>query len=145
MEQDTLLSFLQSMVLLQSLVFSCVDRKSFPFTRTQFFIFTVLSLKDEVTMKHIAQYISSSQEQATRAVAPLVDEGYAERYIDPKNRTHVHIRLTEKGRAFLAEQRVLVSEKLLTKISASLSAEEIDALHSASLSMNQLLSEVDRH
>ena len=49
-------------------------------------------------MKEAASYISSSKEQATRAVAPLVDKGLMERYTDSANRNYVHIQLTETGR-----------------------------------------------
>ena len=89
------------MTLLQSVVLSCVDRKRFQFTRTQQSILTVLSMEGETTMKQIAKYIVSSQEQATRAVAPLVDAGYVERRTDPTNRTRVYIRLTDEGRDLL--------------------------------------------
>ncbi len=139
MEQEAELSLLQSMLQLQKLVFSCVDRKEFPFTRTQFLIFTVLALEGDLNMKQIAQYISSSQEQATRAVAPLADMGYVERYTNPRNRTHVYVRLTESGRQFLDEQRGKMMDKLSGRLMTSLSEEEIKTLYAVSSSMNKLL------
>jgi len=127
------------MTLLQSVVLSCVDRKRFQFTRTQQSILTVLSMEGETTMKQIAKYIVSSQEQATRAVAPLVDAGYVERRTDPTNRTRVYIRLTDEGRDLLTMYWGFITENLSGKLDASLSDEEKTALCDAATGMIALL------
>ncbi len=131
MEQGSAESLLRAMYLLQSTVMSCVDRKKFPYTRTQLGIFTILAAEGELTMKRIAKYISSSQEQATRAVAPLADAGYVVRRTDPSNRTRVYISLTEQGRQLLEENREVFRQALSAKISGSLSEEEKSALFAA--------------
>ena len=127
------------MTLLQSVVLSCVDRKRFQFTRTQQSILTVLSMEGETTMKQIAKYIVSSQEQATRAVAPLVDAGYVERRTDPTNRTRVYIRVTDEGRDLLTMYWGFITENLSGKLDASLSDEEKTALCDAATGMIALL------
>ncbi len=132
MEQETVGTLLEAMTLLQSVVMSCVDRKKFPFTRTQLLIFTVLYREGEMTMKQAARYIASSREQATRTVAPLVDEGYVERRVDPANRTRVYIRLTERGRQLSEENRVLLRSNLSEKLSCALSPQEKEELCEAS-------------
>jgi len=142
MEKRNESAFFQSMVLMNSMIFSSVDKKAFPYTRTQFFIFTVLSMESEVTMKQISRYISSSQEQATRAVAPLVDDGYVERYTHPQNRTHIYIRLTEAGKRFLTAIRASVIENLDAKLDGSLSEEERKDLQTACDTLNRLLLKV---
>ena len=93
-EESSLLTVLP---LIQRLILSSINREKFPFTKTQLSIFALLSSRDSLTMKEVAGYISSSKEQATRAVAPLVDAGYVERFVDPSNRTWIHIRLTPDG------------------------------------------------
>lgn len=44
-------------------------------TKTQFYILITLFLRPSLTMTQIAERIGASKEQATRAVAPLADEG----------------------------------------------------------------------
>ena len=97
-EESSLLTVLP---LIQRLILSSINREKFPFTKTQLSIFALLSSRDSMTMKEVAGYISSSKEQATRAVAPLVDAGYVERFVDPSNRTWIHIRLTPDGKVFM--------------------------------------------
>ncbi len=143
MEQETELSLLQSLIHLQSLIYSCLNRKEFPFTRTQLFILTALAVDGDLNMKEIARHISSSREQAARAVAPLADAGYVERYTNPQNRTHVYIKLTESGRQFLDFHRLHISEKLSCRLSERLSEAEIQELCTASASINKLLLKVD--
>lgn len=139
MDKEAEISLLKAMTLLQSVVLSCVDRKRFQFTRTQQSILTVLSMEGETTMKQIAKYIVSSQEQATRAVAPLVDAGYVERRTDPTNRTRVYIRLTDEGRDLLTMYWGFITENLSGKLDASLSDEEKTALCDAATGMIALL------
>lgn len=124
MEQEEVVLLLQATTLLQSVVHSCIDRKQFPFTKSQMNIFTVLGMEGEVTMKQAAQHLSISQEQATRAVAPLVNTGYVERRIYPANRTRVYISLTESGRQLMEDLRLSLTENLSAKLEQSLSEED---------------------
>lgn len=94
---------LTALPLFQRLAMSGFNGKHFRFTKTQFMIFSALALSESLTMSEVAEYISSSHEQATRSIAPLVTMGYVERFVNTDNRTKVHVRLTDAGRGFLTE------------------------------------------
>ena len=65
-----------------------------------------------MTMGQVAESIAASREQATRVIAPLVEEGYAERFYDETNRKLVFVRLTPKGKAFIRKEKKYVKEQL---------------------------------
>ncbi|MCR5825549.1 MAG: hypothetical protein K6G54_03185, partial [Oscillospiraceae bacterium] len=96
----------------------------------------------EMTMKRVARSIASSQEQATRAVAPLADAGYVERRTDPSNRTRVYVRLSESGRQLLEEKRAMLTEGLSARLNAALSEEEKTAMYEASSCIIQLTEKI---
>ncbi len=131
MDQEEVFLLLQAATLLQSVDHSCIDRKKFTFAKTQLNIFTVLGMEGELTMKQVARHLAASQEQATRAVAPLVNAGYVERRINPANRTRVYISLTESGRRLLEELRLNLTGNLSDKLDQSLSREQKADLYRA--------------
>ncbi len=128
-EQDTL-PILIAFPLYQRMVLSNFDWKHFDFTKTQLLIFLALLANSTMNMSQIATYISSSKEQATRAVAPLVEKGYVERVPDESNRTRVLVRLTDAGHAFLQQQKAHFKEKFAKKYEL-LSFQEQSELKSA--------------
>ncbi len=142
MRHEAEFSLLQASGLLQSVVFSCIDRRRFPFTRTQIGIFTALASEGELTMKQVAKRISSSKEQATRAVAPLADAGYVERRTDPANRTRVYIHLTEEGNRLFDEHWEILQNNLSARLNETLSAEEKASLCRVSAELVGLLEKV---
>ncbi len=131
MEQKAAVSLLQAMTLLQSVVLSCIDRKYFPFTKTQLVIFIALDTEGEMTMKRVSQCIASSREQATRAVAPLADAGYVERRTDASNRTRVYVRLTQAGHQLLEQTLSVLTERLSERLNRSLGEDEKAVLNQA--------------
>ncbi len=143
MEEETAITLLEAMTLLQGIVLSAIDRKQFVFTRSQLSIITVLAMEGELTMKRVARYIASSQEQATRAVAPLADAGYVERRTDPENRTRVYIRLTETGRQLVEETQSAITANLTEKISDSLNEEERAEVYRAGACLIDLLKRIN--
>lgn len=76
-------------------------KKKYGLTKSQLVVLLSLSTHEMLNMTQAAKDIASSKEQATRSVAPLADAGYVERFESAENRTHVFIRLTEKGRALM--------------------------------------------
>lgn len=104
-ESSDNMQLLALLPLISKTVVSASNIREFGYTKTQFLIFTALSSRGNLTMSQVAGFISSSKEQATRAVAPLVEEGLLERYTDPVNRTHIHVRLTEKGLEFMEQYK----------------------------------------
>ena len=138
-EESPLLTILP---LIQRLVFSSIDRKEFPYSKSQMTIFTVLSIRGELTMKEVAGYLSSSKQQATRAIAPLVDAGLIDRFTDPSNRVHVYVRLTEMGKSHLANLRKLVACTANTRLGESVSPEEVEELNHLLLRSIEILKKV---
>lgn len=98
---DEEIRLLMLLPLINRTILSASGIRELGYTKTQLTILAALALRDSLTMSQIAGFISSSKEQATRAVAPLVDHRLAERFTDPENRTHIHIRLTDKGSEFM--------------------------------------------
>lgn len=98
------------------------------FTKTQFYILITLYHQSPLTMTQIGEHIGASKEQATRAVAPLVDEGLVRREVSPRNRTKVYVSLTEAGRALVQELVARCSQKLDERMRERLTAEEQEAL-----------------
>ncbi len=134
----------EAMMLLQSVVLSCVDKKQFPFSKTQLNIFSALELEEEMTMKQAARYLACSQEQTTRAVAPLVNLGFVERRIDASNRTRVFIRLTAEGKSYLKGQRAAFKKNLEDKLHSALTKEENEALCRAACDLKEILEKVKK-
>ena len=130
------LSLLRTYLQLQKVVLSGIDKKQFRHTKTQFIILTVLALRGPLYMSQIAQYISSSNEQATRAVAPLADEGLVERTIHPDNRKHVYVSLSEQGREYVDETLSEVHSSAQKAILNALDPEEAEKMKDA---MNVIL------
>ncbi len=138
-EEIPLLSILPQ---LQRLTNSCFKLQESNFTKTQQTIFTVLSRRESLTMSQIAEFISSSNEQATRAVAPMADAGYVERFIEPDNRKRVHIRLTPTGRSYLEERNRAYYANLRKRLDESLSPEDRQELRLAVNTIIRILDQV---
>ena len=113
------------------------------YTKTQFLIITALSHRENLTMGQVAGFISSSKEQATRAVSPLVDHGLVERYTDPNNRTKVHIRLTETGRNYVEQGNRRFVQNLHKMMREKITLEEMTELKGAVEIMIRILSKLD--
>ncbi len=142
MKQESLVSLLQASTLLSGVVLSCVDRKNYHFTKTQMNIFTILEMEGDLSMKRIAQFLATSQEQATRTVAPLANAGYVERMTDPSNRTRVYIHLTESGKQVIKDSRKQLLENLSGKLDDSLSNEDRKSLCEAASTLVDLLNKI---
>lgn len=128
--------------MIQRLVFSCVDRKDFPYTKSQMSILIALSFQPSLTMKDVAGYLSSSQEQATRSIAPLVNANLVERFTDMSNRVYVHVRLTEAGRRYLRHISGLMQTRVEQRLGASISEEQAMKLKTALQQAADILQEV---
>lgn len=103
--------------------------KIFGMTKSQINIFILLYHRESATMGEVAHYLSSSKEQATRAVSALCDCGFVERFDDPLNRTHVNIKLTEKGKAHMQSMICELNSQIIEKISAALSQDDVNLLN----------------
>ena len=98
------------------------------FTKTQFYILITLYHRTSLTMTQIGEYVGASKEQATRAIAPLVDAGLVQREVSPQNRTRVYVSLTADGCALVQDLISRCSKKLEQRMNERLTAEEREAL-----------------
>ena len=128
--------------LLYRLVLASATPKRLGLTKTQLIILLSLSHFGTLRMSQIADFISSSKEQATRAVAPLVEEGYVCRSNDPENRTYIEIRLTQAGRAFMDQWHRDLLEQIGERLDRDISDSERAELCQASMSMVRILSKL---
>ncbi len=86
--------------LCRKMVMDTFDKKE-GVTRTQQIILLALAVEEKLTMSQLASKINTSNEQATRAVAQLVDRGFIERMQDNSNRRVINIRLTDTAHDFI--------------------------------------------
>lgn len=99
----------------RKLVFDTFNLKNSILTRTQQIILLALSLNKTLTMSQLAEKINTSNEQATRAAAQLVEMDFVERKQDTKNRRIINISLTEKAMNFLQNTKNNIMDELLKK------------------------------
>ncbi len=99
----------------RKLVFDTFNLKNSILTRTQQIILLALSLNKTLTMSQLAEKINTSNEQATRAAAQLVEMDFVERKQDTKNRRIINISLTEKAMNFLENTKNNIMDELLKK------------------------------
>ena len=105
----------------QKFLLNTIDIPSMDLTKTQILILFALSGGRSLNM-------SSSKEQATRAVSPLVKDEYVTRFRSDENRKMVYVKLTEKGNQLILQEKALVKE-YLSKRFESLSKEDQELFH----------------
>ena len=112
-KEKTITSLFEILSVCQKIILNSLDIKNLNLTKTQLFILMALMRNQSLNMSQISIYIASSQEQATRAVAPLVTSGLLERFYDESNRKLVLVRLTEMGKEFIRAKKQFISKHLL--------------------------------
>ena len=115
-EKELESSFLPVYGLVRNIIYSDYDRKNAHYTKMQIAILSTLYWHNEMCMSELAELISSSRAQMTRAITPLVEDNMVERFENKSNRKMVHIRLTETGRDFLREYLRIRFETLREKL-----------------------------
>ena len=111
-------------------------------TKSQFLIIVALYRNASLTMSEVAEYISSSREQATRALSPLAEKGLVEWYTDPSCRKNVRVRLTPDGRETVRRHIAISEEKVHQRLSESLNEEEMTDLRLAFQTIIRLLGKI---
>lgn len=139
---DGELPLLRLLPLVQRLVSLAEIRKHYGLTRSQIIILIALYYRETLTMSRIAEYLASSKEQATRAVAGMVEHGLAERMESAENRTRVYVCLTETGRDYVEQCRAELRKQLGEKVNAALTPEEKVQLHASLETAVTLLSKI---
>ncbi len=72
-------------------------------TRSQRMVLLSLAAEDRLSMGQIAACLTSSREQASRAVSALESAGLVTRSPDPDNRTRVLVALSDAGAAAIGQ------------------------------------------
>lgn len=112
----------------QKFLLNTIDIPSMDLTKTQILILFALSGGRSLNMSQLSSYLASSKEQATRAVSPLVKDGYVERFRSDKNRKMVYVKLTDKGANLILQEKTLVKD-YLSKRFETLSKEDQELFH----------------
>ncbi len=123
------MDFFSLLPLVYSLVLTGSRIKDHDITRMQMILLLALSRRERLLMSRVAQFMSSSREQATRAVDHLVNAGYVERLPDSSNRTHVFIHLTFKGTELLDRCHREYCDRIREVLAGKLSVDEVDSLN----------------
>ena len=121
----------------RKLVFDTFDKKKYDITRTQQIIMLSLCIEGTLTMSQLASKINTSNEQATRAVAQLVDKGFVIRMQNPDNRRVINIRLTDEAMRFMEKMK----NEILGKFS-SVSDSDMKKMKDALVFINSILKKV---
>lgn len=142
MDNDTrtmcIMEFYKIYPLSRKLVFDTFDQKKYHVTRTQQIVLLSLSLCGQLNMSQLASRINTSNEQATRAVAQLVEMGFVERKHQPDNRRVVNISLTPEAEVFLGKMRADIHDELVRRF-ANISDEDMEKLYEALVQVNSIL------
>lgn len=125
----------------RKLVFDTFDKKKYDITRTQQIIMLFLSVSGTLNMSQLAAKINTSNEQATRAVAQLVDRGFIVRIQNPGNRRVINIRLTEEAQIFLNKMKSEIMDDLINKFS-EIPDEEMEKLYESLRQVSGVLKKV---
>lgn len=143
-KDKTITSLFEILSVCQKIILNSLDIKNLKLTKTQLFILMALMRNKSLNMSQLSIYIASSQEQATRAVAPLVTSGLLERFYDESNRKLVLVRLTETGKELIRSKKQFISKHLLDAFDV-LTEQEAQELLDALDQTLKILSTVERN
>ncbi|WP_295156196.1 MarR family transcriptional regulator [uncultured Ruminococcus sp.] len=125
----------------RKMVFDTFDQKKYHVTRTQQIVLLSLSVCGEMNMTQLASKINTSNEQATRAVAQLVDLGFVQRKYRPENRRVVNIMLTPDAEVFLEKMKADIHDDLLNRFK-NVSDEDMRKLYDSLAQVISVLKQV---
>ena len=128
--RECIMSMYEIYPLSRKLVFDTFDKKKYDITRTQQIIMLSLCIEGTLT-----------NEQATRAVAQLVDKGFVIRMQNPDNRRVINIRLTDEAMRFMEKMKNEILDDILGKFS-SVSDSDMKKMKDALVFINSILKKV---
>lgn len=88
---------------LRRVIYEAFDKHNMRITRTQQIILVTMYCSDTLSMSELARRITTSNEQATRAVTQLVALDLIRRFQNEHNHRIVNIRLTDNAKAYVSE------------------------------------------
>ena len=139
--RECIMSMYEIYPLSRKSVFDTFDKKKYDITRTQQIIMLSLCIEGTLTMSQLASKINTSNEQATRAVAQLVDKGFVIRMQNPDNRRVINIRLTDEAMRFMEKMKNEILDDILGKFS-SVSDSDMKKMKDALVFINSILKKV---
>lgn len=139
--RECIMSMYEIYPLSRKLVFDTFDKKKYDITRIQQIIMLSLCIEGTLTMSQLASKINTSNEQATRAVAQLVDKGFVIRMQNPDNRRVINIRLTDEAMRFMEKMKNEILDDILGKFS-SVSDSDMKKMKDALVFINSILKKV---
>ena len=139
--RECIMSMYEIYPLSRKLVFDTFDKKKYDIIRTQQIIMLSLCIEGTLTMSQLASKINTSNEQATRAVAQLVDKGFVIRMQNPDNRRVINIRLTDEAMRFMEKMKNEILDDILGKFS-SVSDSDMKKMKDALVFINSILKKV---
>lgn len=110
-------------------------------TKSQVDALVGLYVFESMNMTQISEHLAVSNEQASRAIAPLVERGLVERSRDDKNLRKVNVSLTDQGKRYLAQRQEALHVALREKL-AVLSRTDLRALLDASRIAERILRKI---
>ena len=133
--RECIMSMYEIYPLSRKLVFDTFDKKKYDI------IMLSLCIEGTLTMSQLASKINTSNEQATRAVAQLVDKGFVIRMQNPDNRRVINIRLTDEAMRFMEKMKNEILDDILGKFS-SVSDSDMKKMKDALVFINSILKKV---
>lgn len=127
----------------RKIVFDTFDFNKNDLTRTQQIVLMALSINKSLSMSQLAKKINTSNEQATRAVAQLVEKGFVIRTKSLTNKRIINISLTEKAIDFLKQTKENIQDELMKKFDI-ISDDEIHKFYQALLQIKQVFQAVEK-
>lgn len=107
-------------------------------TKTQMDVLVGLRYAGKMNMSQVADHAAVSKEQASRAVAPLVQRGLVSRSRSARQYRAVEVSLTDEGQKLLEDTRAEIDREIGERLSP-LSQEDRDRLMEASLTAVEIL------
>ena len=110
-EQDEI-TIIHAMGAYENLGRRLIMEKRGTLTKSQVDILLGLDLFGKLNMTQISEHLAASKEQASRAVAPLVDRGLVCRERNSENYRIIEIFLADKGKRFVKDVQQHLSQRL---------------------------------
>jgi DNA-binding MarR family transcriptional regulator len=91
----------------------------------------------------ISQVHCISKPNVTTLIGKLIDEGFAQRSHDEKDRRVIYVSITDKGKKAVLRYRKIVKEYLLNTVFGQLSADEVEDVLASMAKFRSLLMKIN--
>jgi MarR family transcriptional regulator, organic hydroperoxide resistance regulator len=91
----------------------------------------------------ISQVHCISKPNVTTLISKLIDEGFAQRSHDEKDRRVIYVSITDKGKKAVLRYRKIVKEYMLSTVFGQLSEDEVEDVLASMAKFRNLLMKVN--